>query len=719
MGFAARAVVEAYAGPAAIAGADGRILVANQRWGGPAEGEPAEAHGELGALLRGLTPASQPVEVACECDGEPHTVRVVHLESDCGSHRRLITVHAAGQGEGADAAAHAKSRFLALLGHEIRTPVTAVVAMVDLLRAQQLSPEAREVVDNTHRSVHALRTLTDDMLDLARLETGTLEVQHEPVRVRAVLESVIEPLQHVARRKGILLLAAPSPALAPVLEGDPDRLAQVLTAVVGNAVKFTADGEVVLTAEPGGADTYLITVSDTGPGIDEPQRRKIFLPFVQADSSAARKHEGAGLGLALAARLVERMGGELAVDSTPGEGSHFRIRLPLRPVGGPDRIPAPLARRRVAVVAPTPRSMTALSWLLASAGAEPVPTTLERVTAEPAGTDTVLWCDDAHDPEAVQRADRVIAALGPEGRALMVSATDPRSGIVRKPRMLTAPLVLARLVAALNQERTGVRGAPVTVAPLGSGRVLLAEDNDVNRTVFQRMIRLLGVECDAVADGSEALAALLGGTPYDVVLMDLQMPGTDGIEATRRARAAGLRTPILALTATALQGDKERCFEAGMDGHLSKPITLPELRAALVPYLDRPESPPPADDGAEPVDLDRIKELEEQLEDRGLVVATVATYLAQLPGRRAALAEALRETNLDALRAAAHTLKSSSALLGAAPLAEACAELERQAANATDAEKLAALVDRIEGCMSGVTRVLESYVAEDEGADRA
>ncbi|MEV6601499.1 ATP-binding protein [Actinoplanes sp. NPDC051346] len=747
MGFTARTLVEAVPGPAAIVDPDGRVLVANGRWSRPDGGGayPVEgamltpetgcpAHHQLPAVVQRMTPQAAPAVLPCRCDKAECTVRVTHLESDCGAHRRLITVERVAAPLGGDPAsdgdrvAQAKSQFLALLGHEIRTPVTTVVATVDLLRAQPLQQGVREVVDSVHRSVHSLKALTDDLLDLARLETGSLRVERQPVALRPVLEGIVEPLQQQARRKGILLLAAPAPDLPAAVLGDIHRLRQVLTCVVGNAVKFTDSGEVIVTAARDGDDSYVITVSDTGPGIGERDRQRIFAPFVQTDSSAARRHEGAGLGLALASRLVQCMGGTIDVQSKPDEGSHFLIRLPLKAATEQPatNLPLPLTRRRVAVVAPSPRSTLALSWLLTSAGAEPVPARLEDVAKRIPDVDTVLWCDDSHDPESVRRADAVIEVLGPKGRALMISTTDPRTGIVRKPGVLTAPLVLGRLVAALNLERTGVRGAPVTVPPLGGGRVLLAEDNDVNRTVFRRMIELLGVECDAVADGGAAVDALLGETSYDVVLMDLQMPRVDGLEATRRVRAAGKGTPILALTATALHGDRERCLEAGMDGHLSKPITLPELRAALEPYLsampEEPEKPAESVDDVADVDapdLSKLRDLEEQLEDRALVVTTVNTFLSQLDGRRSALAEALRKQDHDALRATAHTLKSSSALLGADPLAEACAEVERNAIAGTSEKDLTALVAEVESAVAGAIRVMSGYLAADERVDSA
>jgi CheY-like chemotaxis protein/nitrogen-specific signal transduction histidine kinase len=747
MGYAARTLVEAIAGPAALVDEDGHVLVANTRWSQavaatgvyapegarlPAPATDCPAHAALLAALPTRTPNAAPMLLRCRCDaaGE-RTVRVAAVECDCGTHRHLVTTEQPAPQQGAaadesDSVAQAKSGFLALLGHEIRTPVTAVVGMVDLLRALPLQQDVREVVDDVHRSTHALRTLTDDLLDLARLETGRLELLHQPVELCPLLEGIIEPLQQQARQKGILLLAALAPDLPASVLGDHDRLRQVLTNVVGNAMKFTDSGEVVITAARDDAGRLLIAVRDTGRGLGEHDRARIFAPFVQTDSSAARRHEGAGLGLALAARLVQGMGGTIDVESQLGHGSEFHIRLPLVPaqVDAADEAPAPLAGRRVAVVAPSARSTQALTWLLNRFGAEAVPARLDDVIARVPDVDTVLWCDDSHDPEAVKRADAVVSALGPTRRGIMISTTDPRHGLVRRPGMITAPLVSRRLLATLNQERTGVRGAPITVPPLSGGRVLLAEDNDVNRNVFRRMIGLLGVQCDVVSEGAAAVEAVLGA-PYDVVLMDIQMPAMDGLEATRRIRAGGARTPILALTATALRGDRDRCLEAGMDGHLSKPITLPELRRALEPYLGpkvaEPEEAAAPSPDAQPaaalsVDLDRLRDLEEQLADRALVVMTVRTFLSQLDGRRAALAAALDRHDRQAMQATAHTLKSSSALLGADALAGACARIEQRARVEATEHELTALVAEVERAVTGTVETMAGYLAETGGA---
>lgn len=790
MGYSARTLVSTVPAATALIDADGRVVVANGRWTVAGVGDVHAAEGALlpgagyAALFAALRAAS-PETLACrhgEAD-DNRFLRVVPVTDDADAPGYLFTVDripprscpvcvakpAAGTAPATRAASaagpttdtttgpttgdngltmtadDAKSEFLSLLGHEIRTPVTAVVGMVELMRSLPVPLEVREVVDGVHRSTQSLKVLVDDLLDLARMEADRLELVIQPLSLRTLLESVIEPLQEDARRKGILLLAGVAPGVPATVLGDAGRLRQVLTNLVGNAMKFTERGEVVVSAEPETYGRLLIEVSDTGPGLDAAAQVRVFAPFVQADSSPARRYEGAGLGLAVAARLVARMGGSVEVDSEPGVGSRFRIRLPL-PAGDDGAIvdtPVPrLAVRRIAVVAPTPRATRVLCWALGAAGTEAVPATLADIIDRTVAFDAVLWCDDAHDRMAVQRRKQVRAAVGPQGRAIMLSTTDPRTGIARGPSLITSPITLRRLVAAINAERHGVRGAPIPVDPLPAGRVLLAEDNDVNRGVFQRIIRLLGLECDAVADGAAAVAAVLGEPRYDVVLMDVQMPGVDGLEATRRIRAAGVTIPILALTASAMRGDRERCAAAGMNAHVSKPVTLLELRAALADYLTGPPATPrpaPAHPTADPtarptvdpaagpaagpdaadepalepatVDLDRLKDLEEQLADRPLMIKTVATFLGELTGRRAALTAALDRLDRDGLRAGAHTLKSSSALLGANTLATACAQVERRAAVATEPE-LAALVAAVGHAATGSAAALGGYLTD-------
>ncbi|MBN1173540.1 MAG: response regulator, partial [Micromonosporaceae bacterium] len=668
--------------------------------------------------------------------GQDHVIRVAPVACDCGTRRHLVStqqrpeVFQPGQEGQSDrearAIAAAKSEFLALLGHEIRTPVTGVVGMVDLLRSLPLDHKVREVVDGVYRSTQILKCMIDDLLDLARLETGSLELDHRPCSVRGLLESVAEPMQEQVRSKGILLLAATDPETPTTVITDPARLRQVLTSLVSNAVKFTDRGEVVITAEQIADDRLLITVVDTGSGLSSRDQERVLAPFVQGDSSVSRAHEGAGLGLAIAARLVARMGGTIAIDSEPGRGSEFRVLLPVTIADTVEPVTALVpGADRIAVVAPSGNSTRALSWIIMAAGGTAIPCDLATVTAKPPEADAVLWCDNARSPEAAERAEQIIDALGETGRAILLSTTDPRGGgVVQGAALITAPITLRRLVALLNSERSGVRGAPIPIRPISGGRILLAEDNEVNRDIFRRMIELLGLECDTAADGEAAVRLATGKRPYDIILMDVQMPHIDGLTATRQIRRAGVRTPILALSATALPGDEERCTAAGMDAYLPKPITIPELREALAAYLEAPgsatyhtpETPAHPRVVPERIDLGTLHGLEAELADRPLVVSTVSAFLAQLDGRRTALSQALERHDRETLRTTAHTLKSASALLGAQSLADACATIE-QRANLAPERELLALVEDIERASINAEMTMAAYLAEKNAPD--
>jgi CheY-like chemotaxis protein/HPt (histidine-containing phosphotransfer) domain-containing protein len=698
MSFAARSLADALPYPAAIADDGGRVLVANERWrrSGAAEGATltgglpdCPGHDRLPDAVRDARTGSD-VVLPCRCDpAVTSALRVTALESTCGAQRRLITVETAPAGG-------ARDRLLGLLGPEIRTPAAAVAAAIDLLRAQALPAAAQETIDDIQRTARGLEALADDLAELARRETGTPDRTDGPVVVRRLLEDVAESLRTECRQNGVLLLTAPAPGLPAVVDGDDGVLRRILTAVVGHAVRQTASGEVVVTAREDGADGYRIEVSGDGePG-----------PGLVPDDRA---------GLALAGRLAATMGGTLAVSSAaaPSDGgaavaveSGFRwaVRLPLHPL--PDRREAgtslPPVRGRVAVTAPSARSLLALSWLVAAAGGEPVPA--DSGSDDP-GTDPVLRCDATQDPVT--------------GGNIMVSAVGRQT---RAPATLSVPVTLDRFTAALSQQHAEPRPAPTTLEPLPPGRVLLAEDDEVNRTVLQRMISVLGVECDTVADGVAAVAALLGETRYDLALLDMQMPAMDGLAATRTVRAAGNAVPIIALTATNLSEDQDRCRDAGMTSHLAKPVTLPELRRALEPYLTAPAPPaepapvtsagPAVSASADVLSRSQLHELEEQLEGRELVAMTVNMFLAELDGRRQAMATALATGGNDRLAAVAHTLKSSSALLGAQPLADACARVERLAATPVDASVLAAAVAEVDQAAAAAAIAMTEYLTE-------
>jgi PAS domain S-box-containing protein len=652
---------------------------------------------------------------------------------------RDITAHKHAEQEIAEArdqalaTSRAKSEFLATLSHEVRTPMSGIVGMVDLLLSLPLDRDVREVVEGVRLSADALTSMLNDMVDLARIEVGRLQLDEVPFDLRALLDGVAETLGSRARQKSLPMVVQVAPDTPACLLGDDARLRQVLLNLVGNAVKFTDTGEIVVSAGPrtggpGGRDGrhLVIDVVDTGPGIAPEAMARVFDPFVQEDASIARRHGGSGLGLAITARLVRLMGGRVEVDSAPSLGSRFRVDVPLRlpePGEVPNRSGAGKARavearavearavearaveagaveagdagdgtpahrmgrlvgRRMLLAAPgAPRSAAALTAILRAEGAivaevtGDLPTAVRAARQAGQAVDAVLWLDDARDAGVRARVAGLAQAVHPGAPVLLLSRTDPPRGHPSGVAVLALPVRPDQLIDAVRGTVAAVPERPAAVQPLPGGRVLLAEDNDVNRAIIGRMLELLGMTRDEVRDGAAAVEAALAGH-YDVILMDIQMPGTDGVEATRRIRAAeqDRHTPIIALTANAMGGDRETYLAAGMDDYLAKPMRLTALRALLERCLARP----PAAAGPD-LDESRLTELREHLQDVALVVSTVELFLAELPGRCTAVTEAGERLDRVALRTAAHTLKSTSALLGAAAVAGLCERLETTA----------------------------------------